>query len=214
LQEYAQPQAKWDTELTVTDEQMQEEARLLPNTDAHLKEVGVLLRKMNAMLLEEYSGMVFHAAALVFAGKAYLFAAPSGTGKTTHLRLWQTHRAGQAWVLNGDKPLIRLENDGIWVYGGPWRGKEGMGSNDRCKLGGIYLLRRGAQNAVRPASSQEALEGLLDASLYPHEASQRLQLMKLLQVLYSSVPVNVLHCTVSREAVDTVASHMEKENAE
>jgi len=210
LQEYAQLQGNWDEELTVTDEQMQEEERLLPNPSEHLKEVGVLLRKMNALLLERYSGLVFHAAAMVFHGKAYLFAAPSGTGKTTHLRLWQTYRPGQAWVLNGDKPLIRFESDGIWVYGGPWRGKEGLGCNDRCKLGGIYLLRRGTQNAVRTASSQEALEGLLEASLYPHEASQRLQLIKLLQLLYSRVPVSVLQCTMGCEAVETVACHMEK----
>lgn len=49
--------------------------------------------------------LVLHCAYMQREGKAILFSAPSGTGKTTQATLWEKHRGTR--VVNGDKALIR-----------------------------------------------------------------------------------------------------------
>lgn len=58
-------------------------------------------------ILDNYDGLFFHSSALMFDGKAYIFSAPSGTGKSTHTALWQRHFGGRVQMINDDKPIIR-----------------------------------------------------------------------------------------------------------
>lgn len=58
-------------------------------------------------ILDNYDGLFFHSSALMLDGKAYLFSAPSGTGKSTHTALWQRHFGGRVQMINDDKPIIR-----------------------------------------------------------------------------------------------------------
>ena len=66
---------------------------------------------------------LFHGSAVAVDGAAYLFTARSGTGKSTHTRLWREMLGDRAVMVNDDKPLIRLTEDGAVVYGTPWNGK-------------------------------------------------------------------------------------------
>ena len=63
--------------------------------------------------LLDFNGMLLHASAVMVDGKAYLFTAPSGTGKSTHTRLWLQQFGERAAILNDDKPALRFEN-GKW----------------------------------------------------------------------------------------------------
>lgn len=100
---------------------------------------------------------LFHGAAFLWRGRAYIFTAPSGTGKSTQYVLWKELLGDGIRIINGDKPLLRLESDGtVWVHPSPWKGKEHMGSMCSGPLGGIFLLEQGSANAVaalKPAQS-------------------------------------------------------------
>ena len=146
----------------------------------------------------DFDGYYLHSSAVVLDGKAYLFSAPSGTGKSTHTRKWC--RLFGARYLNDDKPVLRLEN-GIWMaYGTPWSGKDDLSSNEGVPLGGIAWLQRGEVNSIAPMAPAKALPQLMGQSnirLTRDEVEKKLDLLgKLLQ----QVPVWELYCRNDDEA--------------
>ena len=108
-------------------------------SDAYLETLAVY-RKIAAALLQK-DVLLLHGSVMAFEGKAYLFTAPSGTGKSTHCRLWLSEIPG-AYVLNGDKPLLRVEADQVFACGTPWQGKENYGRNEILPLEAICILAR------------------------------------------------------------------------
>ena len=92
---------------------------------------------------------LFHAAVIGFQGKGYLFLGKSGTGKSTHARLWLKHIAGSELV-NDDNPVVRILEDGTArVYGSPWSGKTPCYRNIDLPVGGFVLLAQAPYNAIR-----------------------------------------------------------------
>ena len=69
--------------------------------------------------LIKFNGMLLHSSCVVYEGKAYLFSAPCGTGKSTHTQIWLRRFPG-AYILNDDKPAIRIGKDGIYACGTPF----------------------------------------------------------------------------------------------
>ena len=108
-----------------------------------------LIGEVGSALLK-YKRCIFHGAAFIWHGKAWIFTAPSGTGKTTQYALWKLRYGEELSILNGDKPILEFsENGKIIVHPSPWRGKENMGTMCSAPLGGIILLRQGKENRVR-----------------------------------------------------------------
>ena len=92
---------------------------------------------------------LFHAAVIGCGGRGYLFLGKSGTGKSTHARLWLKHVPGSELV-NDDNPVVRIEADGTaWVYGSPWSGKTPCYRNMRLPLGGFVQIAQAPYNAIR-----------------------------------------------------------------
>jgi len=172
------------------------------------EEIG-LLRQVGLELLMHYSGMYIHGAAVLYKGKTYLFTAPSGTGKSTHVALWKQLLGEGAVILNGDKPFIRLEDGQLLVYGGPWRGKEGWGENRSAPLGGIFVLRRGETDRVERIDDFDALNELLAATIYPEDAQTTEKLVELVGCIIESVPIRVLYCTKNLSAAGTAVQFIE-----
>ena len=111
--------------------------------------------------LLKYGGMMLHSSAVVVDGKAYLFSAPSGTGKSTHTRLWQQIFGDKARVINDDKPALRCI-DGIWyAYGTPWCGKDGININTKAPVAGICFLKQAPHNKIRRLSNAEAVQNII-----------------------------------------------------
>lgn len=103
-----------------------------------------------AAQLPAHHRFLMHGAAVAFDGAAYLFTAPSGTGKTTHVRLWRQYLGSRVTVVNGDKPFLSLEPDGtVRVWGSPWAGKERWQSPISVPLCGVCLLERGTDRICR-----------------------------------------------------------------
>ena len=187
------------------------ECRIIPCPD-EAEEIG-LLRRVGLELLEHYMGMFLHGAAVLYKGKVYLFTAPSGTGKSTHVALWKKLLGHEAVILNGDKPFLRWIDGCAMVYGSPWRGKEGWGENSNGPLGGIFILRRGDKDAVAEISDLDALNSLLSETIYPDDPSLTEKMLDLIGRIMESVPVRLLYCTPNPGAVQAVLQAIEGEGA-
>ena len=88
-----------------------------------------------------------HASSILYDGKVVLFLGESGTGKSTHSRLWLEHIDG-AELFNDDSPILRYENGEIRVYGGPWSGKTPCFRNEYFPLGGCVRLSQAPYNKI------------------------------------------------------------------
>ena len=99
-------------------------------SDTYLETLAVYRKIATEML--NYDTMLMHGAVVAVDDKAWLFTAPSGTGKTTHINLWLDNIPG-SFVVNGDKPLIQVGEE-IVVFGTPWAGKEGTQRNTGIRL--------------------------------------------------------------------------------
>ena len=150
--------------------------------------------------LIDFDGFMLHSSAVVVDGKAYLFTADSGTGKSTHTNLWLNLFGDRAYVINDDKPALRLEN-GVWyVYGTPWSGKHNINVNTRVPLAGIACLERGKNNVIEPFSSSKAIALIFKQISKKKDADFRMKLLGLLDKLFIQIPVWKLSCNMDIDA--------------
>ena len=176
----------------------QEQALTDPPASAPYAE-SICLYRAIAERLPAFDRMVFHGAAVAVDGEAFLFAAPSGTGKTTHIRLWQQRLGDAVTVINGDKPILHVREDGVTVYGTPWAGKEGWQTNVSAPLRAICLLDRGEVDEIEPVPAQEHLLRLLRQIYRPVSPDAAAQTLRLLDRL-THIPLYHLRCTISEDA--------------
>ena len=167
-----------------------------------------------AEALPLYSRFVMHGACLKYGENAYIFTAPSGTGKTTHLRLWQKHLGDKVSVINGDKPILKIENGVVTVFGTPWAGKENLRSNDSAPLKAICILKRGKENKIYKVNPREHFATLLNQIYLPKNEAAARKNLELFSQLISIVPVYVLECDISETAVKTSFEALTGENFE
>lgn len=165
--------------------------------DDYLETLAVY-RKLAVKLLE-HDVLLLHGSVVAVGEKAYLFTASSGTGKTTHTRLWLKNIPG-AFVLNGDKPLLALTPDGVLACGTPWQGKENLGRNLSLPLQAICILERDAVNHIEKITMHQALPMLMQQSYRPKEAAALMKTMELVGRLGKSVSLYRLGCNMEDEA--------------
>lgn len=165
-----------DFEVFVTDEQIAEEMECGSQTECEA-EILCIYRAI-AEKLPLYNRFVMHGAAISFEDKAYIFTAASGTGKSTHIRFWRKAFGNPVGIINGDKPVIEIKDDGTsLVYGTPWAGKERWTRNVCFPLGGVCVLHRAEKNSIKKLSASEALLPVMHQIYLPKaEHSAQLQL--------------------------------------
>ena len=169
--------------VTVKREDLVQEQELL-NIEAD--EEGLKRRKFSDMFLERSviqrrvaenlarrDVLLMHGSTVAVDGRAYLFTAPCGTGKSTHTRLWREVFGDRAVMVNDDKPFLKLTEDGVLACGSPWTGKHGIGTNVCGPLDGICILSRGRENLIRPAEQDKTLE-FLRSQCFPPQGLEKL----------------------------------------
>lgn len=196
--------------MVITQEDIAFERTIQPNASIGLLTCCAVCRNLSRMLLYRYDGMLVHSAAMLYEGKAYLFVAPSGTGKTTHVMLWKKCMGDKMAILNGDKPFLRRNGDEITVYGSPWQGKEDYGMNASAPLGGVIFVNRDVENSVRHATVPEALQRLALATVLPEDAEGRSKVLDFVDHICKTVPVGMLYCNMEDEAVYTAKSFIDE----
>ena len=147
-----------------------------------------------------YDTFLFHGSAVAVDGKAYLFTAPSGTGKSTHVRLWRELLGDRAVMVNDDKPLIRIKGEEVLIYGTPWNGKHRLGENICVPLIAVCVLERAETNRIEPISSNEAYPVLLQQTYRPMDRETLRRTLVLLDKFRSQVRFFRLQCNMDPEA--------------
>lgn len=159
-----------------------------------------------AKAILKFDGFQLHSSAVMLNGKAYLFSAPSGTGKSTHTEKWC--RLFGAKLLNDDKPVLRLQ-DGQWIaYGTPWSGKYDLSTPAGVPLGGIAFLKRAEENRIRRLDPQEAVPLLISQLLRYLGPEQMDMQLTLLDKLLRQMPVWLLECRNDDQAAYLSYEHM------
>lgn len=149
--------------------------------------------------LLKFDGMLLHSSAVVKDGKAYLFTAPCGIGKSTHTKLW-IENFKDAYILNDDKPALRLENGIFYAYGTPWSGKYDKSCNVGVPVAGICVLRRGKENKIEPYGGRKALYDMLEQTIRSKSSTLQGELLETLDKLMTNVPVWKMECNMEKEA--------------
>lgn len=124
-----------------------------------------------------HSGMMLHASAIAYRGRAYLFSGDSGVGKTTHARLWLSVFGEEAEIINDDKPALRYLDGKWYAYGTPWCGKDGINRNRRLPLAGICFLEQGEENRICELSKQEAFARVVVQTIHKFKKEDKARLM-------------------------------------
>ena len=191
-----------DIEITaaVSDDEIDRTAASFPELSRESAELTGLYRPI-AEALPSLGGFVFHGAAISFGDDGYIFTAPSGTGKTTHIRLWKKYLGKNVDIVNGDKPIITAGDDGVFVHGTPWAGKERWQKNRGVPLRGLCLLRRGDRCYADSADIDEMIPFLFSQTYLSSDSAAAGRTMELLDMMLRQVPVHSLYCDISEAAV-------------
>ena len=173
-----------------------EEQPIVSYNESFLENNAIHILAVEKLL--EYNVLMLHGSALAIDGKGIIFTAKSGTGKSTHTRLWREVFGSRVLMVNDDKPLIRV--DEAKIYGTPWNGKHHLSCNISVPLKAIVKLERATENTVVPASVKDALTTMMKRGHIPAEQRQKTLLMDLYIRLINSVPFYNLECNMDPDA--------------
>lgn len=175
------------------------EGRVIVAYSDEYLETLALYRKIVERLLE-WDILLFHGSCISMGGEAYLFTARSGVGKSTHTRLWQKQFGSRAVIINDDKPLLKLHEQGVTVYGTPWDGKHRRSTNISCPLKSICILTRSEENHILRIDKKAALSMLCQQSYRPMDPVRLRKTLELIDRLGNKVALYKLGCNMQPEA--------------
>lgn len=160
------------------------------------------LMMLYAFASAPHGTLLMHASVVAYQGKGYLFLGKSGTGKSTHSRLWLNHIEG-CYLLNDDNPLLHIDplQEEVTVYGSPWSGKTPCYRNERMPLGALVRLEQAPENSIERLKSVHALASVMPSCSNLKPDPQVLGgVMGSLNRLIRRVPVYRLRCLPDEEA--------------
>lgn len=181
-------------------------------SDEYLETLAVY-RKI-AERLPDYDTLLFHGSAVAVDGAGYLFTAKSGTGKSTHTRLWRERFGPRAVMVNDDKPLLRVAETGVTVCGTPWDGKHRLSRNMEVPLSGLCLLSRSGDNRIGPVAPREAWPMLMQQTYRPADPAALAKTLALVDRLSRGVKLWSLGCNMEPEAAEVSYNAMRERKME
>ena len=177
-------------------------------TDPFLERAAI--QRAFAEFLFDFGILLFHGSAIAVDGEGYLFTAHSGTGKSTHTRLWKQVFGERAVIVNDDKPFLELKDGSILLHGSPWSGKHGLDANVCVPLKGLCILERGTENRIDPARAEDALFMLRKQAYRPLDEKKEAQFLDLTKQLAGLASLWKLSCTKDPEAAQIAYCAMHK----
>ena len=161
-----------------------------------------ILRIVFSQAVLSHSAVSLHASVVVKDCKALLFMGKSGTGKSTHSRLWLEHIPGTS-LLNDDNPIVRLNGDNAVAYGSPWSGKTHCYLNESAPVAAFVRLKQAPYNEFAVKEDVEAFKSLLPGcSVVRHDSMLHSSLCATLIGLSSLVKVGEMACLPDKEAAE------------
>lgn len=175
-------------------------------SDSYLETLAVYRKIADKML--DYDTILFHGSVVAVDGVGYLFTAKSGTGKSTHTRLWREMLGERAVMINDDKPLISLSKSGIMVHGTPWDGKHRLSTNTSVPLRAICILERAEENRIVPITKKDAYNMLMQQVYRPTGVEGMMKTLALIDRLAAGVKLYRLGCNMYISAAITAYNGM------
>ncbi len=193
--------------IAITDADLLKEASLSPQQfSSSYYEFIAVMRKL-AEWLPQNDAFLLHSATFDVDGVGVAFAAHSGTGKTTHMRLWKEYLGDRMTVINGDKPMIRFFDSSPYptAYGTPWNGKENFGCNGKTELRHICFIERSEKNYAEKAEKQEIINKIFNQVFIPrHNPQIAMKALELIDRLLSVCELWTIHCNMDSDAGEII----------
>lgn len=152
--------------------------------------------------LPNFDGALFHSCLIKVNDRGIGFTAPSGTGKSTHMMLWQKFLGDKLTIINGDKPLLRFIDNELYAFGSPWMGKEWLGCNEKAQLTDICLIERSEINETKLLSRDEGVTLLMQQIYMPFDPTMRLKTIALVYRIAEKVNFWKIKCNMELEAAE------------
>lgn len=190
------------------DEILAEKSEEYSSTMGYLETLAVY-RKICERLVDDNIILV-HSSVLMVDGQAVMILAPSGTGKSTHSRLWRQVYGDRVTMINDDKPLVSVYTDDegthLTVYGTPWCGKHGIETNTSAPVKAIFILKRSETNYTRKLSSKEAFPYIYRQIYHTNNEMLMKKILPLMLTFAENVEIYELGCNMEEEAARTAYS--------
>lgn len=170
-------------------------------------EILAVYRKIADEMLE-YDTVLWHGSVVAVDGEGYLFTAKSGTGKSTHTRLWREYLGKRATMVNDDKPLLQITENGILAHGTPWDGKHHLSSNISVPLKSICILTRSDENYIERISRFAAYSMLLQQIYRPHDPLKMKKTLELLDRITDNIVLYKMGCNMDIQAAEVAYNTM------
>ncbi|MDD2958472.1 MAG: hypothetical protein PHR92_08080 [Lachnospiraceae bacterium] len=202
---------KEHTELTIAVSEQEialvEEENKELDFDRRTTKSFAYLEKLDMEMLA-FDAFYLHAATIAVDGFAYAFTAKSGTGKSTHIKLWKQVFGDRAFVVNGDRPFLRRIDNTLYAGGSPWCGKEGWSTNVMVPLKALCFLERGTENKIQRVSDAEVAERIFRQLRLPKDTEKLEKLLAILDWIVKNIPCYRLQCNMELEAAETAYEGM------
>ena len=170
-------------------------------SDSYLETLAVYRKIAEQMI--DYSTWLFHGSVVAVDGNAFLFAADSGTGKSTHTALWRKYFGSRAVMVNDDKPLLKIGRDGVFACGTPWNGKHHLGNNIILPLKAICFIHRSVENNIEALNRKQAFHLILKYAYRSSDKDRTAKSIMLADRILTNVRVYSLGCNMDLSAVLT-----------
>ncbi len=179
------------------------------NTPGHLLRFGVWISCGIAAI--HHQTMALHASTICYKGKSILFLGESGTGKSTHTRLWLDNIANTG-LLNDDSPFVRIVDNTVVAFGSPWSGKTPCYKNQSMPVAAIVRLSQAPYNKITPLKGIASLGALLPSCppAFTYDDVLLGHISNILSAMLKQVPVYSLACLPNPEAAHLVLNTLQE----
>ena len=158
---------------------------------------------MFGTVLLKHNAVAIHSSVIVAKDRGVLFLGESGTGKSTHTRLWRENIEG-ARLLNDDSPIVRIVNNEVRVYGSPWSGKTPCYKNEVYPMAGLCRLSQAPHNRITRLSNLMAIGALLPSCppIFAHDSALQDMICATVGNIVRGVKSYHLECLPNSEAAE------------
>jgi len=167
-----------------------------------------VLRHIFLYMAQQHGMFALHSASILYKDKAWLFAAPTGIGKSTHANLWKEYI--HTPILNGDLNLLAFKDGVPVIHGTPWCGTSGICTRETYPVGGIILLRQSDINTVVPLSEDQTVLQVCNRLISPLWTAGQLDCnLTFTEAFTDKIMVRKLLCTRDKEALDVIKNEID-----
>lgn len=192
-----------DVKLFLSDEYINSMLnRMVPGTTVGAAEEFSYAGKFCRSIIK-YNAMLIHSSAIEYKGKAYLFSADSGVGKSTHTSLWRKAFGNDVKMINDDKPVVRISDGKAIAYGTPFDGGSGIANNISAPLGAVVFIERGESNSIRKANTPEIIKKLYFSTTHFVNRETADKMLTNFENLISCTDFYILTCNMDISAAYT-----------